>query len=161
MKKVIALTIPLVVLVVTVTTLVMSEVQRTPDWKSELEAYIEAQAVTETLTVQTVVEAEKPWNFTAHMGLPVRASSTWGTVEEIPYPPSEVKCVLLARQGPSPAESEIQDESVLLERQIVYVSYHSDNLWHVGWLAHEGVREPFSTDVKEDLATIGCDLPLE
>ena len=161
MKKVIALTIPLVVLVATIMTLVMLESQRTPDWKSELEAYIAARAVSETLTVQSVVEAEKPWNFAAHMGLPALNFSTWATAEKLPYPPREVHCVLLARQDPPLDESETPDESMPFEYQIVYVSYHSDTLWNVGWLIHEGAREPFSADVKEDLATIGCDLPLE
>ncbi len=161
MKRVIALTIPLMVLVATVTILVIFEVQRPPDWKSELEAYIEARAVSETLTVQSVVKAEKPWNFAAHMGIPALNLSTWATAEKLPYPPHEVQCVLLVRQNPPLTQSKTQEESGSFERQIVYISYHSDTLWNVGWLTHEGAREPFSADVKEDLATIGCDLPLE
>lgn len=70
------------------------ETLRTPDWRVELEAYVATQAVTETLTVQSVVEAERPWHFEAAMGQVVRQE--WTTfVEEIPYPPQKVRCVLL------------------------------------------------------------------
>lgn len=160
MKRVMALIIPLMVLAATTVTVVTLEVQREPDWQRELEAYIEAQAMTETLTVQAVAEAEKPWNFAPRMGIPALNLSTWVTAEKLPYPPREVQCALLARQDP-PTGSETQDVSVPVERRIVYVGYHSDTLWNVGWLIHEEPREPFSAEVRAHLATIGCDLPLK
>jgi hypothetical protein len=160
MNRVIALIIPLMVLVATTMTVVTLEVQREPDWQRELEAYIEARAMTETLTVQAVAEAQKPWNFVPRMGIPALNVSTWATAEKLPYPPREVQCALLAQQDPR-TELETPDDSVPVERRIVYLGYHSDTLWNVGWLIHEGPREPFSAEVRAHLAAIGCDLPLE
>jgi len=159
MKRLIALTVPLLVLVVTVAAIATLESQRKPDWRLELDAYIAARAVSETITVQSVAEARAPENFEPHMGRPVPGESTWG--ERLPYPPLEVRCVLLSPQKIPPPDSEDLGEPGPSERQIIYVAYFSDALWHVGWLLHEGAREPFAPDELEPLATLGCDLPVE
>jgi hypothetical protein len=82
--------LPWLVLGATLVAVVVLETLRTPDWRAELEAYVATQVVTGTLTVQSVVEAEQPWHFEAAMG---QAVSPF--VEEIPYPPQKVRCVLL------------------------------------------------------------------
>ncbi|NBD34827.1 MAG: hypothetical protein GVY30_02360 [Chloroflexi bacterium] len=155
MKKFIALMLPWLVLGATLVAVVVLETLRTPDWRAELKAYVATQAVTGTLAVQSVAEAERPWHFEAAMGELMRQEwTTWGTVEEIPYPPQRVRCVLLAQRHPPPGAK-------TTARQIVYVAYHSDTLWHQGWLIHQGAREPFPSGVWKDLDTIGCELPLD
>lgn len=89
MKKLIALMLPWLVLGATLVAVVVLEALRTPDWQAELEAYVATQTVTGTLTVQSVAEAERPWHFEAAMGQVVSPF-----VEEIPYPPQKVRCVL-------------------------------------------------------------------
>lgn len=56
----------------TIVAIVVLETLRTPDWRVELETYVATQAVTGTLTVQSVAEAKQPWNFEAAMGQVVR-----------------------------------------------------------------------------------------
>jgi hypothetical protein len=43
----------------------------------------------------------------------------------------------------------------------IFLVHHSDALYRVGWLAYEGPEEPFGPQLAADLASIGCDLPLE
>jgi hypothetical protein len=119
MKKLIALMLPWMVLGATIVAVVVLETLRTPDWRAALEAYVATRTVTETLAVQSVAEAEQPWHFEASMGELVRQEwTTWGTVEEIPYPPQDVRCVLLAQHNPPPGAK-------TSARRIVYVTYHS------------------------------------
>ena len=153
MRKLIALVLPWLVLGATIVAVIVLETLRTPDWQVELDAYVATQTVTGTRTVQSVAEAERPWLFEAAMGQVVRQE--WTTfVEEIPYPPQKVRCVLLAQRNPPPGAK-------TSARRIVYVTYHSDALWHQGWLVHQGTREPFPPEAREDLETIGCELSLD
>jgi len=151
-RRVVALAVPLAVLIFGLGFFVGLEVRRAPNWRLELDEYVaQHRSPSETVTVQTVVKAEKPWHFSPAMGAPADADGITPS-----YPPKEVRCVLLLRGRPS--ESGADDELV---RQVVFLAYHSDVLYRVGWLAHEGPEEPFPAEVLADLALIGCDLGLK
>jgi tetratricopeptide (TPR) repeat protein len=155
-KKVVALVIPIVVLIVAIVVVAVLEVQRGPDWQLELDEYISQSALpSETVTVQSVVEASKPWNFSEEMGTAARDDWKWGSVAPL-FPPEAVQCVLLERSRESTIG--VEEES---GRQVVFVAYHTDALYRAGWLAYVGPKEPFTQELAAHLATIGCDLGLK
>jgi len=155
MKKTIALTSPLVLLIFVVLTLAVLERRRGPDWQRELHEYIaRSSSPSETITVQSVVEAREPWNFREAMGEAVRDDWRW-TVTELPFPPLGVQCVLLERARG--ATTGAQEHRL---RQVVFVGYHTDGLYRVGWVVHKGPQEPFARELHADLAMIGCELGL-
>lgn len=156
MKKIIALALPLVVLASVVITFTVLEARRVPDWKVKLSEYMaQSRLPTESIKVQTIVKASRPWNFNKSMATAVRNDWRW-MVGEVPYPPSEVQCVLLERSQRSNGTGKTQ-----VKHQVVFVNYHTDKLWRVGWLVLEGAQEPFTQEIIADLNTIGCDLSLE
>jgi len=151
-----ALGLSLVVLLVTIGVVVVAEAQRGPDWRLELDDYVaQSAAPSETVTIQSVVAASEPRFFHAGMGIAVSDEWPWGSITPS-FPPRAVQCVLLERSRGATAGGE--RASV---RQVVFVAYHSDTLYRVGWLAYEGPEEPFSQGFLAHLSTIGCDLGLE
>lgn len=155
MKKIVVLTIPLMMLVGVALTLAMLEAHRQPDWKMELDDYIAGRLPADTLTVKAVVNASRPWNFNESMGRPVTVGWPW-SIDELPYPPSALRCVFVERRHTTSAGAAAEPV-----RQLIFVGYHSDTLWRVGWLVHEGPGEPFTQEVVANLTRIGCDLKLE
>ncbi len=157
MKRIIALAFPFLVLVGAVTTVLALEARRTPDWESELNSYIaRSRAPGETITILAQVEASRPRNFTPAMGraLPNEGGWPWGMGElPPPYPSTAVHCVLLERVRKSAT-----GEAGEALRQVIFVSYHSDELFRIGWLTHEGPQEPFTPELIANLDAIGCDL---
>jgi hypothetical protein len=156
MKRIIALAFPFLVLASVVITFAALEARRMPDWETTLSDYIAwSRLPDETIKVQAVVEASKPWNFRATMGKAVRNDWRWG-IEQLPFPPTAMRCVLLERERKSavgvPGEP---------KHQVIFVGYHTDTLWRVGWLVHEGPQEGFTPELVADLDTIGCDLDLK
>ena len=152
MKRIIALAFPFIMLVSVVMTFAALEARRGPDWKFELNDYIaQSKLPAETIKVQAVVEASKPWNFSEAMGQAVRNDWRW-TIDELPFPPQAMQCVLLERSRKSTVGAKTEPE-----RQVVFVGYHTDTLWRVGWLVHEGPKEPFTQELAAHLNTIGCD----
>jgi len=156
MKRILVLAIPLLILVGVVITFAALEGRRTPDWESVLDDYIAgSRSAGETIHVLAVVQASKPWNFTPGMGRAVRNDWKWQVVQ-LPLPPKELRCVLLERRGGStigaPGEA---------KRQVIYVGYHTDELWRLGWLVHEGPQEPFTEQLLAGMDAIGCSLDLE
>jgi len=89
------------------------------------------------------------------MGRAVRNDRKWQIVQ-MPFPPTELRCALLERRSRSAAG--VMGEA---KRQVIYVGYHSDELWRSGWLVHEGPQESFAAQLLSDLDAIGCDLDLE
>jgi hypothetical protein len=151
-RRVVALAVPLAVLVFTLGVVVALEVQRGPNWRLELDEYLARHTwPSETVRIEAVTRARRPWNLTSAMGTPepgdwiIPASS-----------PEAVRCVLIVRSRRS--ASGIGDEAT---RQVVYLAFHSDALYRVGWLAYEGPEEPFGPQLTEDLESIGCDLALK
>lgn len=121
-RRIVAAGVPLAVLVFAVGFVVGLEVRRGPDWRLALDEYVAQQrSPGETLSVQTVVRARKPWNFTPAMG-----TVEWESGIAPSLPPQAVRCALLLRRRP---DSAWQDDS---RRQVVFVVHHSDALYHVG-----------------------------
>jgi hypothetical protein len=156
MKRLIGLALPLLVLGGVVITITALQARRTPDWQAVLQAYLAAtQTADETLTILAVVEASRPGNYTPAMGRPVATDWTWG-IDELPYPPTGLRCALLERIRPSAQGAPRQPM-----RQVVYVAYHDDRVWRKGWLVHEGPLEPFTPELAANLDRLGCKLGLE
>jgi hypothetical protein len=151
-RRIVALGVPLAVLVSAMGVIVGLEVQRGPNWRLELDEYVAQQrSLGESVSVQTVVRARRPWNFTAAMA--TAEPDDWIRPS---FPPQAVRCALLVRHWTS--DEGVGDESV---RQILFLAHHSDALYHVDWLAYEGPEEPFGPEVAAHLERIGCDLRLD
>jgi hypothetical protein len=67
----------------------------------------------------------------------------------LPFPPTEVWCVLLDVQPLT--------EEAAPEHAIIFVAQHRD-IYNADWLVHEGETAPFSPALVESLSRIGCDL---
>jgi hypothetical protein len=150
MTKTIALVIIVVALMAVIVTFAALETKRPPNWQFKLDEYLAFTALpSETVTVQSVAQARQPGNFNPDVASAVLTDWTWGNIN-IP-PPREVKCVLLERVHYSPANVE-----ETRSQEIILVSYHTDLLWHQGWIVHEltGDQSP------ESMAALGCDLGL-
>ena len=142
------------VLVGVITTVILLEGRRGPDWQVELSEYIIQHRLPDgTIKVGEAVKANKPENFQQSMGLAIPNGWPWG-IEEVPFPPSAMKRVLLEQSRNTGAETQSR-------RQVIFVGYHSDSLWRMGWLVHEGPIEPFTQEHITTITAIGCDLGLE
>jgi hypothetical protein len=151
MKRIIFLAIPFLTLVTVVLSFATLEAQRKPDWRIELDGYITDNFPSETITVKEVVVAARPGNFNDAMGQPIRGRGwRWG-IDELPYPPQALRCALLERKDNSTG---------LTQRQVVFVGYHTDTLWRVGWLVHTGPKAPFTPEFMTNLVRLGCALNL-
>jgi len=149
-RRIAALAVPLVVLFFVLGFVVALEVQRGPNWRLELDAYVADETTpTEMVAVRDVGRARRPWRFTPAMGVLVRGDGVSPT-----FPPEAVRCALVERRGTE------EDGEAEPTRQIIFLVRHSDTLYHVGWLAYEGPEEPFGPDLRANLTTIGCNLDL-
>lgn len=156
MKRIIALTVPFAVTILVVTAVAALEMRRGPDWQIELDEYMAYSALpSETVTIRSVVEAREPWNFSEGMGSAVRDDWRWASID-LPFPPHALRCALLERSREPTAGAEEGSR-----RQVVFVAYHTDALYRIGWVVHEGPQEPFPRELATHLAAIGCDLDLE
>jgi tetratricopeptide (TPR) repeat protein len=151
-KRVATVALPVVILAAVVVTVAALEARRGPDWRLTLDNYLAQRAERlEVLTVQQVVAARQPANFVPAMGVPVPGGPVWESVRPA-FPPQAVQCVLIDKSASASDES---------GRQVVYVAYHSDSLYHVGWRVYEGPQAPFPPQLQADLRAIGCDLQLQ
>jgi hypothetical protein len=145
--KLIIFAMPLLVLLGVSTTVAALERQREPDWQAALNQYLaQRKPTTQRLAVQRMTRASSPQRFQPEMGVAQRLDD-WRWEVEVPYPPDELLCVLLARE-----------EGHVEAQQVVYVGHHTDTLWRVGWLVHQGPASPFPPDLTVDLAALGCEL---
>jgi tetratricopeptide (TPR) repeat protein len=154
--RIAAIALPILVGLVVIVTVVALQARRGPDWRLALNEYIAQRTQLHgVLTVQRVVAARHPANFVLAMGMPVPGGPLWESVRPV-FPPRAVQCVLLeiscATCGTASGEA---------WRQVVYLAYHSDSLYRVGWRVYEAGREPFTPELQADLQVIGCDLHLE
>lgn len=156
MRRLIFLTVPVVILVTLLTTVLAWEAERTPDWEIALNHYlIESRGLQEATRVERVVTARQPWHFTEDMGYPSLGDGwSWATAD-IPFPPRQMQCVLLER-----IHKENIETAAVSTRQVIFVTKHSDTLWRIGWLVHAGPREPFPLELMTQLEALGCDLGL-
>ncbi|MBN2392863.1 MAG: hypothetical protein JXR84_19180 [Anaerolineae bacterium] len=139
-RKVVALALFLAMLLVILIPLIILESRRTPDWQAEFERYLETSetSVAPDQLVE-VAEAQHPEYFDAQLLIAVPTGWPWGGID-VP-PPEKVRCVRIGEESDS---------------QHFLVGYHSDGLWHMGWLVHE-----FCIYVSEEkqqalLAKLGC-----
>jgi hypothetical protein len=151
-RRIVVLAVPLAVLVFALGFIVGLEVRRGPDWRLELDAYLARHTTpSETVTVEAVTRARRPERFRASMGTPQE-----GDWIKPSSPAQAVRCALLLRRRP--ADDGTGGEEV---RQVLFLVHQSDALYRVGWLAYEGPSLPFGPQLLENLASIGCDLPLD
>lgn len=126
------------------------ESSRPPDWEQALHNYVRRQLPPNAIIeIRRSVSAGKPGNFSTRMGIRTATEWTW-EITSVPMPPEAVQCVLLDRTIPGRASSKS-------ERQILYLAYHSDNLWRSGWVAYAGPYAPFEPQLIATLDEIGCD----
>jgi hypothetical protein len=156
MKRAIFLLIPILVLTGLTAALLVAESKRPDEWQVVLDKYLGSRDASRSrMMVHSVVRASKPWNFSRDIGRAVLSESTWTGVD-LPFPPEEVRCVLLKQSSTSRRELEQE-----MTYQVVFLSYHTDRVWNQGWVVHEGEESPFAPAFIESLAAIGCDLGLE
>ena len=152
MRRVVALLVPCAVLVATIGTVGVLEARRPPDWQLELDRYLEVTGrPSETVAVQSVVQARRPWNLAPDMVSTALMDSTWHSIE-IP-PPSNVRCVLLERVRHSPATP-----GEWRTQEVVLLGYHTDRLWKDGWIVYELASDWCTPGSHQALARVGCDL---
>lgn len=73
-------------------------------------------------------------------------SSSFRIGRPIPYPPTEVRCVLLKLASTD-------------TYFVVFANLHQD-IYNAQWIIHEGEKAPFSQTFLERVASFGCDLNL-
>lgn len=177
-RKILTLALPLLILLGTVTTVVALEQQRTPEWQRALNGYLDQSRLDDfhsddsrsgdssavkhsnvlAARVRRVARARLPWNFRAEMGRPVRSTQQWPwAVNQLPYPPDALYCVLV-QETVSKFAPATATPQMATTRRVIYVAHHSDKLWRVGWMVHEGPIQPFSPALASHLASVGCDL---
>lgn len=142
MRKAIFLMLPFAVFVLVTAVFALAETARSPDWEVELNHYLTTRNQTgvDPVTLKHVVRATKPWNFREDMFSPEFGNNP------LPYPPEQVQCILLVNAQREP--------------EVIFVSYHTDQLWNIEWVIHKSVHPPSSAAFSEDLQTMGCDLNL-
>ena len=150
MRRVIALLVPFVVLIATIGMVCVLEARRPPDWRLELDRYLEATGrPSETVAVQSVVQARRPWNLAPDMVSTALMDQTWQSID-VP-PPSNVRCVLLERVRHSPATAR-----EWRTQEVVLLGYHTDLLWKDGWIVYELTSDWCTPESHQTLAAIGC-----
>ncbi len=103
--------------------------------------------------VQRTVNARQPWNFDERMGRAWLRPGEWPwQIDRLPFPPNALYCVLIERTPSASAKS-----SLKAARQLLYVAHHSDQLWRLGWVVHEGQQAPFGAADFKRLVELGCD----
>lgn len=160
MKRWIALSLPLSIVVLFLTAVVVVEAQRPPEWQEALSRYVSDFNASQptTLRVDRVVSAKMPWNFRGDWGVPmldygrfayrveqnaIPSNKSYTGHLALPYPPQTVQCVLV-REGDA--------------ERVLFVNFYSDNLWQFGWVIQAGARRRFTAEFAGQLAEIGCAL---
>jgi hypothetical protein len=129
------------------------------DVQARLDEYRADQFWPGTMAVQSVARAHKPWRFTEEMTSGAFGDSVHfqtiqysGNLGALRFPPDEVWCVLLEREGITVEEA---PPSV-----VVFLALHMD-MYVADWIVHEAVGSPSSPELGRILSTIGCDLALD
>lgn len=153
-RKAITILIPVAAAAMVIAIFGVLETRRPPNWRLELDEYLSETAVSSgAATVQSVVQAQQPWNFNPTMASAVLTGWRWRSID-IP-PPKEIKCVLLERVRRSTERGE-----ETRRQQVVLVGYHTDMLWNDSWVVHELNDDSSAEKSMEMLAMLGCDLDL-
>ena len=158
MKKTLFAIIALLVSVVLIVTLALaltnSPGRRVAGWQTAVDAYITHKGGVDVLDA---VEARAPEHFTQATDLHTYAPGPYYVVDDplgehngskpLPYPPEDVRCVLL-------------QESDTETHQLIFAAYHVD-LYSAEWVIHEDGHAPFSQATHNLLAQLGCALDLQ
>ena len=159
MKKAARLLMPLLGLLVAIGAVLLLDAWQPPAWRADLEAYVEHRA--SLLGAASVVytrRARYPEQFSRAIGHATYGDSLDYQLDEsytgqgtsgappLPYPPEQVRCVLLEWSGAQPDSQ---------RHQIVFVALHHD-LHRAAWVVHEGEAAPYSAAFVEGLSSIGC-----
>lgn len=162
LRKILLIGLPLLVALGTATTVMFYDGQRTPGWQQTLEQYLAQSGASSVNAADDQIiasdAAQVPWNFDAEMGHAVVDAQAWQwSIEQLPYPPDALFCVLVDDSTPTSTSSVTQPTNPPTQR-LVYVAHHTDKLWRVGWVVHEGGRAPFAVADTDALGAVGCDL---
>lgn len=100
--------------------IVILEARRTPDWQTELERYL---ALSGTFGagehLVDVAEAQHPEQLDTQLVVAAPTGWSWDGID-VPFP-DKLRCVRITEEP---------------EHRYLLVGYHSDGLWHMGWLVH-------------------------
>jgi hypothetical protein len=180
MRRLLLLAIPIFALLAVLGWVMIAENARSPLWQVRLDRYVQAERMRsgQQITVLKVIHAGRPFEYTAHLPYPVVDAGEFGmsvsitpqlspsptrsapsdtakitlskdqydaTLQtlDLPFSAIEVKCVLITRRA---------------QREVLFVNYYSDALWHAGWVIHQGPHSPFSQEAAAILNRLGCSL---
>ena len=156
-----------------------------PPWQSDLNQYIAYQASSSDspITTQQTIQARRPWKFSANMSAgtfgdcinyqtnlcysqdkyspsPLLLFTPEGVMDQtdisnnqnerftsapLIFPPEEVRCVLVT-----------QTSSGEKTDWVIYIAKHQD-LYNADWIVHESSKSIADPQLKNDLASIGCE----
>jgi hypothetical protein len=159
MRRMLRLSVPLLVLLVVVVAVIAAETGRLPAWQIELNKYLEykSTSLSERIVVLSVDQASRPGRFDREASHTVFGGGVYYRVDHgyseprgkgsrpLPYPPNKVYCVLVERDG---GEAKV--------RQALFVALHQD-IHSADWVVHEGESEPFTLAFVGRVSRIGCD----
>ncbi len=152
--------------------------RRVVDWRSAVTDYLAYKGWTRDATIKQAVKARAPYKFTEEMNLSTygegphytadtsssfnrNVTTPYPTKENgaetansfrigrpIPYPPTEVWCVLLQRRT-------TEGDTF----HFIFANLHED-MYNAEWIIHVGEQAPFSPTFLERVASLNCDLDL-
>ena len=146
------------------------QAHRPSAWQLELDKYVELQdtLLTGTTTVRFSVRASKPWNFTPDLSDAVYGDTPYyrtdyaysgeknrGGPRALPYPPQNVWCALLEREGQ--VADHLAGETT---QTVVFVAEHQD-LYNADVLVHEAAVDLSAEALTQRLSQLGCEPLLE
>lgn len=168
MKRVLFLTLPLVLLVA-LGAVVLAQLPAEPglpaDMQALLDQYLAYTYRPGTVIVQAVDQANKPSNLGRELGYEVFGASVIyqtdlgipgyekGGARPLPYPPEQVWCVLLERDGTYGPRLEKRYDAV-------FVALHMD-IHHADLMVHKGPERLSSDEIEPFLSEFGCTVRLE
>lgn len=157
MRKAALLGVTLVVPLIVATIILILEADRPADWRVELGQYIlyRNTHADESISIQEIVEAHRPWHFDSEMSDTVFGDSVFRTDNRyngqrggyitLPFPPEQLYCVLL--EGDDRLE-------------LAFVALHNDQVWWQDWLVHQSSTAVGTAAFEETMSRLGCELDL-
>lgn len=165
MKKLLLLSIPVLVPGFVLVLLFLYSKKQPPAWRSELDKYVAYTEHGSSLRIfeQAAVRAGRPWEFNGGSGYIVYGDTPYYITENtyqpgvtggfsrmpLPYPPEELWCVLLKLE-PNHAPASFH-------YQLVFVARHQD-LYNADWVIHAAIQPPSSPEIEQTLSRLGCDI---
>jgi hypothetical protein len=149
-RKILVLSLTLIVVSAVFIPIAVLESKRTPDWQTELMQYLSASGVAAKHVQVWVAEARRVNTFSDDLLIAAPTGWPWQGIEQIPRA-DKIWCLRLK----TPPEYKSETEQQGIEYDLL-ASYHDDGLWRVGWLVHE-FRPDVGKDQRQALfSKIGC-----